>query len=269
MNNTTWPNLMDNPDNIKYEYRHNSSVLYMRDRALNREKQLWAKVQYSEITFKFVGTITVLGYKNENDASPKKTVTINIPIDSTDSFKDPINILNSYSEELDKFDNYTSFEWKVSYPFFNTALTVFGSSSGYKKIIIQMDTLLANYLGFKETQLEYKYKSGFETQTIYSDYPAIDPNETIYMYHPNFLGSNYNDDEISVMFHPHERQINYDLIYEVRSLNPTVRIDFFQYCLQLLSYKDNDGNAVNKTITVRRKVFPTNFNVIMGLYDGF
>ena len=89
------------------------------------------------------------------------------------------------------------------------------------------------------------------------------------MYHPNFLGSNYNDDEISVMFHPHERQINYDLIYEVRSLNPTVKIEFFQYCLKTVTYKDSNENPQTKIISVRRKVFPTNFNVIMGLYDGF
>ena len=269
MNNTTFPDLRGDPGSIKYEYRHNSSVLYMRDRALNREKQLYAKVQYSEITFKFVGVILVKGYNKETDTTAANTITILVEIDSTDNYWTHIEKLNSLKDQFKKIDNNATWEWSTGLPFFNTQLTINGSSSGKKKIEIAMDNLLANYLGFTELKLEYKYNSNQTTQTFTSEYPPIDPNQTIFMYHPNFLGSNYNDDEISVMFHPHERQINYDLIYEVRSLNPTVKIEFFQYCLKILNYNDQSGNPQTKIISVRRKVFPTNFNVIMGLYDGF
>ena len=269
MNSTTFPDLKDNPENIKYEYRHNSSVLYMRDRALNREKQLWAKVQYSEISFKFVGTITVRGWAKGTESSPTKTIDMTVLIDSTDNYWTPLEKLNNLKDEFKKVDSHSEWEWTAGLPFCNTQLTINGSNSGYKKIQISMDNLLANYLGFKEVSFEYNYDKNFPKRMFISEYPPIEPNQTIFMYHPNLLGSNYNDDEISVMFHPHERQINYDLIYEVRSLNPTVKIEFFQYCLKYITYTDENGNPQTKIITVRRKVFPTNFNVIMGLYDGF
>ena len=120
MNNTTWPNFMDNPDNIKYEYRHNSSVLYMRDRALNREKQLYAKVQYSEITFKFVGVILVKGYTKETDTTPANTIPILVEIDSTDNYFSSLDKLNNLKDQFKKIDNNSTWEWSAGLPFFNT-----------------------------------------------------------------------------------------------------------------------------------------------------
>ena len=198
MNNTTFPDLRGDPGSIKYEYRHNSSVLYMRDRALNREKQLYAKVQYSEITFKFVGVILVKGYNKETETTAANTITILVEIDSTDNYWTHIEKLNSLKDQFKKIDNNTTWEWSTGLPFFNTQLTINGSSSGKKKIEIAMDNLLANYLGFTELKLEYKYNSNQTTQIFTSEYPPIDPYQTIFMYHPNFLGSNCNDDEISV-----------------------------------------------------------------------
>ena len=237
-----------------YRLTHSDAMLSIRDKTLNRGKRLFAKVQACNIDTIFNGTLTIK-YKNQTSTDFQKKYNIRFDLHKGDILEKINEYMNKLYEESQKqirvwFENLENERIKIT------------TTLDFNKVIqlnYIFDETLANFLGF-EPNVEYFVGSWDEqkfTETL-APYSSLIYTNTIYFTHPNLIHSNFNRDNITAISHPIEQQINYEVMFEIRSLSPSANIEFFDYVPK--SFENN--NAM-----VKRRICPKDVCIILGFYE--
>ena len=94
--------------------------------------------------------------------------------------------------------------------------------------------------------------------------PILNKISVIYFTHPNLMSENMNNECITAMSINGHPNIEYDNDFLIRSLSPTVKLEFF-----VLDTREKMNNGIKQIYPVKRQILPKYINIIIGLYEDF
>ena len=236
-----------------YRLTHSDAMLSIRDKTLNRGKRLFAKIQACNIDTVFNGKITVSYYKLKGIISDE-LITREYYITFDLCKGDLLNKINEHMDKLYEIEQYKLFIRFINHENKRTKIYAKMDNDTFTYAKFVFDETLSDLLGF-EPNIEYKYPNAGDE--ILSPHPSMVSTNVIYFTHANLIHSNFNKDNITAVSHHIEQQINYEVMFEIRSLSPSVNIEFFIYIP-----KDVDSNVM-----VKKRIFPSDVCIILGFYE--
>lgn len=246
------------PDSLgkSYEATTPDSVRCLRDRALCRNKKLFAKILTTSIDASVYLKMTITECDAKMVTLQKSFVNI-----ATNAFSidDIVTAINNNMDMIKNNATNKDKTLKLDYDFINTGdkivLTVNFNQRNYEHVKIEMNPQMACILGWDAdgpTVIISKTKeSSLIKFTPKNTFVHGGLSSIIYVQHPDYISTNLNNELITTICIKNENQLVYDQFFEIQSISPYSKLRFWII--------DDKGK--------KRDYYPSELCMVVGFYE--